>query len=104
MNAGPLLFLAAMIAVLWFLLIRPQRARQAAHRNLIAELAPGDEVVTAGGVLGRVSSIADDHVKLEVAPGTEIRLAKDAVTGVMKKDQELVSEAQEPASEAENHG
>jgi preprotein translocase subunit YajC len=99
-NAGALLFLAAMIAVLWFLLIRPQRARQAAHRALIAELAPGDEVVTAGGVLGRVSSIADDHVKLEVAPGTEIRLAKDAVTGVMRKDQE----AEEPASEAENHG
>ena len=101
MNAGPLLFLAAMIAVLWFLLIRPQRARQAAHRALIAELAPGDEVVTVGGVLGRVSSIADDHVKLEVAPGTEIRLAKDAVTGVMRKD---VEADQELASEAENHG
>jgi preprotein translocase subunit YajC len=96
-NLGPLLFLAAMIAVLWFVLIRPQRARQAAHRDLIARLAPGDEVVTAGGVLGRVSSVADDHVKLEIAPGLEIRLAKDAVTGVMPKDQE-------PASEAENDG
>jgi preprotein translocase subunit YajC len=101
-NAGPLLFLAATVVVLWFVLIRPQRARQAAHRALIADLSPGDEVVTAGGLLGRVSSIADDHVKLEVAPGMEIRLAKDAVTGVMKKDQELVPEAQEPASEAEN--
>jgi preprotein translocase subunit YajC len=103
-NAGPLLFLAAMIAVLWFVLIRPQRARQAAHRNLVADLAPGDEVVTVGGMLGRVSSIADDHIKLEVAPGTEIRLAKDAVTGVLRKDQESASEDQEPASEAENHG
>jgi preprotein translocase subunit YajC len=96
-NAGPLLFLAAMVAVIWFLLIRPQRARQAAHRNLIAQLAPGDEVVTAGGLLGRVSSVADDHFKLEVAPGLELRLAKDAVTGVMPKDQE-------PAPEAENRG
>ena len=104
MNAGPLLFLAALVAVLWFVLIRPQRARQAAHRNLIAELAPGDEVVTAGGVLGRVSAIADDHLKLEIAPGTEIRLARDAVTGVLRKDQESASEAQESASEAENHG
>jgi preprotein translocase subunit YajC len=101
-NAGPLLFLAATVAVLWFVLIRPQRARQAAHRALIADLSPGDEVVTAGGVLGRVSAIADDHLKLEIAPGTEIRLAKDAVTGVMRKDQELVPEAQERASEAEN--
>ena len=102
MNLGPLLFLAALVAVLWFVLIRPQRARQAAHRNLVAELAPGDEVVTAGGLLGRVSAIADDHLKLEIAPGTEIRLAKDAVTGVMKKDEESVPEHQESASEAEN--
>jgi preprotein translocase subunit YajC len=96
MNAGPLILLVAMIAVLWFLLIRPQRARQAAHRHLIAELTPGDEVVTAGGVLGRVSSVADDHVKLEVAPGLEIRLAKEAVTGVVRKDQEAASEAENP--------
>jgi preprotein translocase subunit YajC len=96
MNAGPLIFLVAMIAVLWFLLIRPQRARQAAHRNLVADLAPGDEVVTAGGILGRVSSVADDHVKLEIAPGTEIRLAKEAVTGVTRRDEETASEAESP--------
>jgi preprotein translocase subunit YajC len=102
MNLGPLLFLAALIAVIWFVLIRPQRARQAAHRALVAELTAGDEVVTAGGVLGRVNAIADDHVKLEIAPGTEIRVAKDAVTGVLRKDQELAPEAQESASEAEN--
>jgi preprotein translocase subunit YajC len=96
MNAGPLIFLVAMVAVLWFLLIRPQRARQAAHRNLLADLAPGDEVVTAGGIIGRVSSVADDHVKLEIAPGTEIRLAKEAVTGVVRGDEEPASEAEHP--------
>jgi preprotein translocase subunit YajC len=107
-NVGPLLFLVALVAVLWFVLIRPQRARQAAHRNLVSQLAPGDEVVTAGGVLGKVSSIADDHVRLEVAPGLEIRLAKEAVTGVMPKHQEpaaeVVPEDQESASEPENRG
>lgn len=96
MNAGPLIFLVAMIAVLWFLLIRPQRARQAAHRDLVAQLTPGDEVVTAGGVLGTVSSVAEDHVKLEIAPGTEIRLAKEAVTGVVRRDEETASEAESP--------
>jgi preprotein translocase subunit YajC len=96
MNAGPLLFLVAMIAVLWFVLIRPQRARQAAHRNLIADLQPGSEVVTAGGVLGRVTSVAEDHVKLEVAPGMEIRVAKEAVTGVMNRDEESASQAENP--------
>jgi preprotein translocase subunit YajC len=91
MNAGPLIFLVAILAVFWLLLIRPQRQRQAAHRNLLAELAPGDEVVTAGGILGTVRSIADDHVLLEVAPGTELRVAKEAVTGVRPKDSEPAS-------------
>jgi preprotein translocase subunit YajC len=93
MNAGPLIFFVAIIAVFWFLLIRPQRQRQAAHRSLMAELAPNDEVVTAGGMLGTVRSIADDHVLLEVAPGTEVRIAKEAVTGVRQKDQETAAEA-----------
>jgi preprotein translocase subunit YajC len=96
MNAGPLLFLIALIAVMWFVLIRPQRARQAAHRNLISELKPGDEVVTAGGVIGRVASVAEDHLKLEVAPGMEIRLAKEAVTGVMNRDEESAAQAENP--------
>jgi preprotein translocase subunit YajC len=107
-NVGPLLFLAAMVAVIWFVLIRPQRARQAAHRNLISELSPGDDVVTAGGVLGKVSSIEEDHVKLEVAPGLELRLAREAVTGVVPKDDEPATEAvpkdEESAAEPENRG
>jgi preprotein translocase subunit YajC len=97
MNAGPLIFLAAMAAVIWFLLIRPQRQRLAAQRSLIADLAPNDEVVTAGGIMGRVRSTAEDHVVLEIAPGTEVRVAKQAVTGVVRKDEEL-------ASEIENRG
>jgi preprotein translocase subunit YajC len=95
MNAGPLIFLAAMAALLWFLLIRPQRQRQAAQRELIAELAPNDEVVTAGGLFGTVRSIADDHVMLEIAPGTEVRVVKLAVTGVVRKDEESASETED---------
>jgi preprotein translocase subunit YajC len=94
MNAGPLIFLAAMAAVIWFLLIRPQRQRQAAHRELMSELAPDDEVVTAGGMFGTVRSIADDHVVLEIAPGTEVRVAKQAVTGVLRKEEESASETE----------
>jgi preprotein translocase subunit YajC len=101
MNVGPLIFLAALAAVIWFLLVRPQRQRQTAHRELIANLATGEEVVTAGGMLGTVRSIADGYVMLEIAPGTEVRIAKEAVTGVIRKDEEKV---EEPASEAENGG
>ena len=96
MNAGPLIFLVAMIAVFWFLLIRPQRQRQAMHRNLIAQLAPDDEIVTAGGIFGRLRSIADDHVLVEIAPGTEVRIAKDAVTGVVRKEETAASETESP--------
>jgi preprotein translocase subunit YajC len=94
MNAGPLIFLAAMAAVIWFLLIRPQRQRQAAHRELMSELAPEDEVVTVGGMFGTVRSIADDHVVLEIAPGTNVRVAKQAVTGVLRKEEESASETE----------
>ena len=96
MNAGPLLFLVAMIAVMWFVLIRPQRACQAAHRNLISDLKPGDEVVTVGGIFGTLTSVADDHVILEIAPGTEVRIAKDAVTGVVRKEETAASETEGP--------
>ncbi|HEY8193149.1 MAG TPA: preprotein translocase subunit YajC [Gaiellaceae bacterium] len=88
MNPAPLIFIAAMVAVFWFLLIRPQRQRQAAHRAMVGELGPGDEVITVGGVFGQVKSVADDHLLLEIAPGTEIRLAKEAVATVIPKDAE----------------
>jgi preprotein translocase subunit YajC len=83
----PLIFLAALAAVFWFLLIRPQRRRQAAHRSMVSGLAAGDEVITLGGVFGKVRTIADDHLVVEIAPGTEIRLAKEAVANVLPKDE-----------------
>jgi preprotein translocase subunit YajC len=96
MSAGPLIFLVAMIALLWFVLIRPQRRRQAVQRDLLSQLSVDDEVVTAGGMFGRVRSVADDHLMLEIAPGTEVRLAKEAVTGVIQKDEQLPAEAENP--------
>ena len=96
MSPGPLIFLALMAALIWFLLIRPQRRRQVAHQELMSELAPSDEVVTAGGVLGTVRSIAEDHVVLEVAPGTEIRVAKQAVTARVPKEENDVAEVENP--------
>jgi preprotein translocase subunit YajC len=101
MNAGPLIFLVALVALLWFVLIRPQRQRQATHRALLQEVAVDDEVVTAGGVFGRVRSVADDHVMLEIAPGTQVRLAKEAITGVIQKDEQ---EAEQLSAKAENPG
>lgn len=83
-----------MIAVFWFVLIRPQRRRQAAHQSLISSIGTGDEVITAGGVFGKVKSIADDHIVLEIAPGTNIRLAKEAVANVLPKTGEAPTETE----------
>ncbi len=96
MDAGPLIFLAAMVAVIWFVLIRPQRRRQQTHLEMISGLAPGDELITAGGVFGKVRSIADDHIVVEIAPGTEIRLAKHAVASVIPRPEEATPAAEEP--------
>ncbi|HEY6585025.1 MAG TPA: preprotein translocase subunit YajC [Gaiellaceae bacterium] len=86
MNAGPLIFLVLLGAVLWLLLIRPQRQRQAAQQALIAQVQPGEEVVTVGGILGVVKDVDDEEIRLEIAPGTEVRVAKQAISGVVRKD------------------
>jgi preprotein translocase subunit YajC len=93
MDPGPLIFLAALAAVFWFVLIRPQRRRQQEHRALVLGLSQDDEVITAGGIFGTIRSVADDHVVLEVAPGTEIRVAKEAVATVVRKDDESAATA-----------
>lgn len=64
---------------MWALLIQPQRRRQQKQARLLAELAAGDEVVTLGGLYGRVQAVEDDAVMLEIAPQTSVRVAKSAV-------------------------
>ena len=86
MNAGPLIFLVLLVAVLWLLLIRPQRQRQAAQQAMISQVEPGAEVVTVGGLLGVVMDVGDEEIRLEIAPGTEVRVAKQAISGLVRKD------------------
>jgi preprotein translocase subunit YajC len=74
-----------MFVILYFLMIRPQMKRQKEHRNLIAALAKGDEVVTAGGVLGKVIKVTDAYITLEVAANTEIVVQKPSVTILLPK-------------------
>jgi preprotein translocase subunit YajC len=88
MELSPLIFFAALAAVFWFLLVRPQRKRQAHHRSMLSELSTGDEVITVGGLFATVRTIAEDHLVVEIAPGTEVRLAKEAVANVVPKPEE----------------
>ena len=74
-----------MFVLLYFLMIRPQMKRAKEQKQMIEALQKGDEVVAAGGVLGRVTRIADAYVSLEIAPNTEISVQKAAVQTVLPK-------------------
>lgn len=77
--------LILIFAVFYFLLIRPQMKRAKEHRNLVANLAKGDEVVTNGGLLGRIVDLGDSFLTLELADNVQIKLQRQAVTSVMPK-------------------
>ena len=77
--------LIIMFVVMYFLMIRPQQKRQKEMKAMMEALAKGDEVVTAGGILGRVVKVADAYVTLEVATGTEMVVQKNAVTTLLPK-------------------
>jgi len=77
--------LILMFVVLYFVMIRPQMKKQKEHKAMIDAIAKGDEVVTAGGVLGKVSKIGDSYVGLEVANGVEVQIQRSAVVQVLPK-------------------
>ena len=77
--------LVLMFVVLYFVMIRPQMKKQKEHRAMVDALAKGDEVVTAGGVLGKVTKISDAFVSVEVANGVEIQIQRQAVAQVLPK-------------------
>ena len=77
--------IVAMFAVLYFLMIRPQMKRAKEHKTMVEGLQKGDEIVTAGGVLGRISKVGEAHVSLEIAPNVEIQVQRAAVQTVLPK-------------------
>jgi preprotein translocase subunit YajC len=80
-----LLPIVLMFVVLYFLMIRPQMKRAKEHKALVEALAKGDEVVTGGGIAGRVTKVSDNFLTLEVAVNVEIQVQKQAVTVVLPK-------------------
>jgi len=77
--------LVLMFVVLYFVMIRPQMKKQKEHRSMVEALAKGDEVVTAGGLLGKVSKIGDSFIGVEIANGVEVQLQRSAVVQVLPK-------------------
>ena len=82
MSMLPLLL---MFVVLYFVMIRPQMKKQKEHKAMIDALAKGDEIITAGGFLGKVSKLGDSFLSIEVANGVEVQMQRSAVVQVLPK-------------------
>jgi len=80
-----LLFLGGFVLIFYFLLWRPQAKRRKEHQTLMAGLSKGDEVVTAGGIVGTVNKVEDDFIKVQVAGNVELRIQKSAVGATLPK-------------------
>lgn len=77
--------LVLMFVVLYFVMIRPQMKKQKEHRAMVDALAKGDEVVSAGGLLGKVSKLGDAYLGIEIANGVEVQIQRSAVVQVLPK-------------------
>ena len=95
---GFIILLVALFALLWLLLIRPQRKRSDAQIAMQDRLRAGDEIITAGGIHAIVKSIEDDVLDIEIARGTIVRLDRRAVAAVVSVEEEVEEGADEPVS------
>ncbi|NMF97878.1 preprotein translocase subunit YajC [Aromatoleum toluolicum] len=77
--------LILMFIVLWFLMIRPQMKRAKEHKAMVSALAKGDEVVTQGGIAGRVTQVGDSYLRIEIADNVNILVQNQAVATVLPK-------------------
>ena len=99
-----LILLLAMFVLLWVLLIRPQRQRQLKQQNLLTSIEPGDEVLTVGGLYGIVRDVdEEDDLIVEIADGIQVRIARRAIGGVVKPEDES-DDADEAVDEPEDEG
>lgn len=83
--SGTILMLVAFFAIFYFLLIRPQMKRNKDQRKMLSEIAKGDEVMTNGGIVGRIVKVGDNYTELEIAENVVIKIQKNAVSAVLPK-------------------
>ena len=96
-----LVVVIVLFVLFWLVVIRPQRRRQVEQSRMIETLDVGDEIVTAGGLYGRVLGLGDDELLVEIAPGTNVRVARRAVAGLVQPDEEEEDEELESVDEPE---
>ena len=80
-----LLLFGGMFFLFWLILWRPQSKRAKEHRDLVSSISKGDEVMTSGGVLGKVMKVSEDYISVEVSEGVELKLQKSSVAAALPK-------------------
>jgi len=96
-----ILFLLLLFGVVYFLMIRPQQKRRREAQTMQSQLGPGDQIVTIGGLHGTIVSIDDDVATLEVAPGVQVRFARQAIARTLPRQDAEETEAEVEETEAE---
>jgi len=94
-NPSALLLIVVAFGFLYFVLVRPQKRRQATQAQMLSSLKEGDEIVTAGGIYGEITGFQEDDLLVRIAPELEVRVARRAVGGVVSRANEGVT-AEEP--------
>ena len=82
---GDIMFLVLLFAVFYFLLIRPQQKRAKEHKKMVSEVAKGDEVVTGGGILGKIVEAGDTFLTVNIAEGVNVKLQRSSVSATVPK-------------------
>jgi preprotein translocase subunit YajC len=96
-GSGFFLIIILGFLILWLVVVRPQRKRQNRQQQMLGDLRVGDEVITAGGIYGTVTGLADDYVEVEIAPKLEVRVARRAIAAVTNEPEpEESAEPEEP--------
>ena len=96
-----IIILVAMLVLMYFLLIRPQRANQRKAQDMLASLKPGDEIITIGGIYGDVVEVEDDKVVLEIAEDVHIEVTRRAIANIVPPAVEEEPTEEEPEEEEE---
>lgn len=84
-GLGSFVPLILIFVIMYFLMIRPQQKRMKEHRAMVEALKKGDEVVTQGGLVGKVVSVRDNEADVEIAPGVKVRVIRSTITGVVNR-------------------
>lgn len=83
--------LILIFAIMYFLMIRPQQKRLKQHREMVGALKKGDQVVTQGGLLGKVTSVRDDELEVEISQGVRVRVVRSTIAQVVSKTEPLAA-------------